>query len=296
MYENTPQKSHPLEIDDEDDFDTRPRSTDLSDKKSPEHKSFYIPKRNPEKRMAPKRPEEPKITLKIDENKLNNFFIDIDQVGWFFKGDKEPNQTATIPNNGTSATSLPSVQSSSNLLDQAPNENDINNNNNNNSNNLSNINVTRKKWHMFTKAECKGLELEYRDMISKKHLNIQCEPKLVPVLNNLYEVNLETKKCYPIYWKSSKTMSVMRCIWFSDSGEPFDERIGELIEKKHVELFKEQLSNETENSINNDFMLRAPSPEGDEAAKSSKSEAAKPLECNVNYLIEIMFLIILILF
>lgn len=277
MCENNTHKSHPLDINEDDDFYSRPCSADLSDKKSPEHKGLHIPKRNPEKRIAPKRPEEPKINTRNDENKLNNFYIEIEQVGWFYKGDKEPNQTTIIPNNGSSSTSLPSVQSASNLLDQTPNENDINNNNNNS--NLSNINVTRKKWHMFTKSECRSLELEYRDMMSKKHLNVQCETKLVQVLNNLYEVNLETKKCYPIYWKSSKTMSVMRCIWYTDSGEPFDERIGELIEKRHIELFKDQLS-EAENSINNDFQLRAPSPESDEIGKNSKNESVKPVECN----------------
>jgi hypothetical protein len=78
-------------------------------------------------------------------------------------------------------------------------------------------------------------------MVTKQRLNQPSEPKLVQVLDNLYEVNLTTKKLYPIYWKQTKTMSVRRCIWFKDTNEPLDEKVGEEIERKHIELFRDSL-------------------------------------------------------
>jgi len=63
---------------------------------------------------------------------------------------------------------------------------------------------------------------------------------------------LETKKCYSIYWKS-RTISVKRCIWFTESGDPLDEKSCDEIEAKHIELFKENLIKnvESENSLTN---------------------------------------------
>ena len=39
-------------------------------------------------------------------------------------------------------------------------------------------------------------------------------------------------------------MTVIRSIWINDNGEPFEEKASEEIEKKHIELFKDQLANE----------------------------------------------------
>ncbi|CAF0849369.1 unnamed protein product [Brachionus calyciflorus] len=299
MDEDKPKKMHPLEInpfeEEEDSYEfkyTRTYSLNRSideviekkadNRKSEHFENLIIPKRRPDKRIAPK------IPPKNDENKSINFYIDIDQVRWFYKGDKDSyNGTGlNTPNTNMSTTSLPTVQSSSNLLtpDQSSQnltENDINNNSNNNNNSCpSNINITSKKWHMFSKIDSYNLEIEYRDMMSKKHLNIHTESNLVQVLNDLYEVNLETKKCYPIYWKVSKTMTVMRCIWYTDNNEPFEERVGEIIEKKHIELFKEQLSNENDNSVNNDYQARASSPESIDESTSNKTNKneTKPVE------------------
>lgn len=222
------------------------------------------------KRMAPKRPNDLVIeklqkTPTIDENKPVNFYIDVDQVSWFYRGDKESG--VNQPTSAMSTTSLHTNLSSSNLTNEQPqqNINETNNNDINNNNNTcpGSINLTSKKWHMFSKVDSFNIELEYRDMISKKQINFVSEPKLVPVLEDLFEVNLNTKKCYSIYWKVAKTMTVMRCIWYTDSGEPFEERAGEEIEKKHVELFKDVLlkSPESDNSLNGDVQENKLSPE-----------------------------------
>lgn len=99
---------------------------------------------------------------------------------------------------------------------------------------------------MFSKWDSINLETEYRKMVwSRKNRQSEHdeEPVLVQVQNNLYEVNLQTRKCYPIYLKCGKKMKVQRCLWYRDTNEPFDEKIGEEIEKRHVELFRDVFTN-----------------------------------------------------
>ncbi|RNA34162.1 phospholipase DDHD1 [Brachionus plicatilis] len=294
MSQSAPVKSHPLDLTDQDEDEkctgvSKSASFTRGDNKLNLTLEGLM-RRRPDKPIAPKRPDPPKQALKLEDKQIN-FFIEIGQVRWFYKGDKDStaNNGLSTPT-GVSQTSLPSIQSSSNMInpDQSShtlNENDINNNNNNNSN-MSSVNLNTKKWYKFSKVDSFNLEIEYRDMISKKVLNANSEVNFVQVLNNLYEVNLESKKCYPIYWKAAKTMSVMRCIWYTDSGEPFDERIGELIERKHIELFRDQLGNENDNSINGDLQVRTPSPtenNEDLGPKCSKNELVKSVEINANY-------------
>lgn len=67
------------------------------------------------------------------------------------------------------------------------------------------------------------------------------EEVLVQVQDNMYEVNLKTRRCCPIYLKSGRKMKVQRCLWYRDTNEPFDERVSDEIERRHVELFREAL-------------------------------------------------------
>lgn len=107
---------------------------------------------------------------------------------------------------------------------------------------------------MFKKWDSINLESEYRKMIMSRKNRISTtaitqrlrldEPVLVQVLDNLYEVNLDTRKCYPIYQKCGRKIKVQRCLWYRDTNEPFDEHVGEEIEKRHVELFREILMNQ----------------------------------------------------
>ena len=118
---------------------------------------------------------------------------------------------------------------------------------------------------MFNKRDSYNLELEYRDMFSKKLLNAECTPKNVQVLDSLYEVNLASRKCNSIYWKS-RVVSVMRAIWYMDSSEPLEEKISDEIEKKHVDLFRESLLK----SFDSDGSLNA-EPDGQKTAGSDAS-------------------------
>jgi hypothetical protein len=198
------------------------------------------------------------------------FFIDIHHVRWFYKGEKssnEKNDKETVSNANVfanlsiaAATAAASATTADEMTTSTTSNDSVNNNTNNANNNLagnSDVNVHRissKKWLMFNKRDSYNLELEYRDMISKKLLNVTADPpKTVQVLDSLYEVNIMTKKCYSIYWKS-RIISVMRAIWFTDNGEPFDEKSGEEIERRHIDLFRGDLlkSFDSDGSLNSD--------------------------------------------
>jgi hypothetical protein len=176
------------------------------------------PKR--EKRLAPKLPENKPvvknnsffvITDNVDKNK--NFYIYIDHVKWYYKGDKKSkgskNQTAqSTTSSATILTKQTDSFSGSNEINISTSgysaSNDVNDLNNNifNTNRPNIHNISSKKWFEFNKYDSYNLELEYRDMMTKKNCNVSIPSKPVQVLENLYEVNLETKKCYSIYWKS----------------------------------------------------------------------------------------------
>lgn len=117
-----------------------------------------------------------------------------------------------------------------------------------------------KKWICFNKLDSYNLETEYRQSKSNR-----TKPNLIQVLEGLYEVNLVKHICYPIYWEGDKTfilsdskpslmtklncfssskadsMPVMRSLWYTDNGEPFDEKISDQIEQKHIDLFLDDI-------------------------------------------------------
>jgi hypothetical protein len=64
-------------------------------------------------------------------------------------------------------------------------------------------------------------------------------------------------------------MTVMRSIWINDNGEPLEERASEEIEKKHIELFEDQLANE----INSGFSIEI--NESIDDSKASRIERKK---------------------
>jgi hypothetical protein len=265
---------------------------------SHDNSSFKKSPSRPLKRQAPKIPEEilranSNREKSSEQDRMQNFYINIENVRWFYKNDKEPQSNPSL--NQTSSYSLASLNyaslmstsgsfynlsgetitktpSASNL--NSPNNetgptaststNDINNNSNNQalsatittSNATSNSRSTihsSKKWQMFNKWDSYNLEVEYRKMLNKTQLKIEnndCQPNLVQVLDRLFEVNLTTKKCYPIYWKSMKSMTVRRCLWYKENYEPLDETVDEMLEKKHIELFRDSLVYELENGGN----------------------------------------------
>jgi hypothetical protein len=188
------------------------------------------------------------------------FFIDIHHVRWFYKGEKtdkdNSNSSATSTLNNTDEMTASISSTTSNDSTTTTTSNPTNTNTSLAGNSDVNVHkISSKKWLMFNKTDSYNLELEYRDMISKKLLNAATDPpKTVQVLDSLYEVNITTKKCYSIYWKS-RIISVMRVIWYTESGEPFDEKSGEEIEKKHIDLFRGDLlrSFDSDGSLNADI-------------------------------------------
>ncbi len=171
-----------------------------------------------------------------------NFFIPIDQVGWFYK--KEALDTTGLKANSSTASNMDEYEETGGIgggqVNQDGSSVSTASNNNNNS----------KKWHTFNKIDSVNLELGYRCMLNEK-----LTEKLVQVLDDLYEVNLSSKKCYAVYWKGRRTFSVMRSVWFQENGEPFEEGLSDEIETKHVELYRDCLMRvvETDWSVNSDL-------------------------------------------
>ena len=61
--------------------------------------------------------------------------------------------------------------------------------------------LAKLKWISFNRLDSFNLEFEYISFnISKS------KPNLVQVLDGLYEVNVETRECNPIYWNGSKNI------------------------------------------------------------------------------------------
>jgi len=93
-----------------------------------------------------------------------NFLIDIDDVRWLYKLENlEANSSNFVPN--------------------------------------VSMDDTADKWLFFNKLDSTSLEVEYRSFQSRKSFDSKSQPNLVQVLDDLYEVNLLTKKCQTIYWK-----------------------------------------------------------------------------------------------
>lgn len=215
------------------------------------------------KRIAPIRPDllencfnkQETITTKCEPAKAStngdNFLIDVESVRWFYKIEKEKDQsqTSTSASSSGEGKNRSSTQSMSIQLNY-----DINNNNSesnlqsldepnggaNKNMYLKNVVIEDKKWHMFNRWDSISLETEYRQMVVNRREN-SAEPVLVQVMDNLFEVNLCTRKCQPIYSKGTRTINVQRCVWYTDEYEPIHENFGNEIEKKHLELFRNGL-------------------------------------------------------
>lgn len=207
------------------------------------------------KRLAPKPPSA--AIRPVNEADLinNEFLIPVEHVRWFYKAEKDKHNSNT---NQVSASSSDT---------KANTESDMNNNTNGDAAPPIGSKIkTVKNWVIFNKWDSINLETEYRKMTIARRLsrdNVDNEEVLVQVLDNLYEVNLQTRKCYPIYLKTGKKMKVQRCLWYrGETNDPFDEKIGNDIERKHLELFRDVLHNRL--SVGSDTVL-------DEAATDTAS-------------------------
>lgn len=68
----------------------------------------------------------------------------------------------------------------------------------------------------------------------------------VCVRGGLYEVDINVRECYPVYWKQQDHIPVMRGQWFIDgSWLPLDEEESDLIEQEHLRHFRGQTMQDT---------------------------------------------------
>lgn len=128
-----------------------------------------------------------------------NFFIQIDNVGWFYKKDQvNQDSSGAFKSQSSLPAHLDEYTSGDEKIQNSQNSGQSSGNLESTANASKETNqVSNKKWNLFGKIDSTNLELKYRALLNEK----SGEPKLVQVLDNLYEVNLTTKKCYAIYWK-----------------------------------------------------------------------------------------------
>lgn len=207
----------------------------------------------------------------IKSENEQSYYINIDHIGWYYKKDQISSDLKTQTSQSSNLDELNFMTEEKNLASTSPQVNEPGATNSNNT-------VSNKKWIQFNKHDTANLEQKHRQIFNEKK---STEPKLVQVLDDLYEVNLTTKKCYAIYWKGRRTFSVMRSIWFNENHEPFEEKSSEEIELKHIELFKDLMgkSFELESAMSSDAeQLRAEaSSPTDEMKQKNFNEAPKAL-------------------
>ncbi|XP_038262938.1 phospholipase DDHD1 [Dermochelys coriacea] len=96
----------------------------------------------------------------------------------------------------------------------------------------------RKSWKPFIGYDSLRLELAYRA------LGPGPGPGPGPpvcVRGGLYEVNVSSAECYPVYWQQTDKIPVMRGQWFIDgTWQPLEEEESNLIEQEHLSCFRGQ--------------------------------------------------------
>ncbi|XP_075782335.1 phospholipase DDHD1 isoform X2 [Pelodiscus sinensis] len=92
----------------------------------------------------------------------------------------------------------------------------------------------KKSWKPFIGYDSLRLERAYRA------LGPAAGPP-VCVRGGLYEVELSSAECYPVYWQQTDKIPVMRGQWFIDgTWQPLEEEESNLIEQEHLNCFRGQ--------------------------------------------------------
>ncbi|NWI15744.1 DDHD1 Phospholipase, partial [Crypturellus soui] len=94
----------------------------------------------------------------------------------------------------------------------------------------------RKSWKPFIGYDSLRLERAFRALAP-------AAPPVEPVCvrSGLYEVDVASGECYPVYWNQSEKIPVMRGQWFIDgTWQPLEEEESNLIEQEHLNRFKGQ--------------------------------------------------------
>ncbi|XP_013412513.1 phospholipase DDHD1 [Lingula anatina] len=103
-----------------------------------------------------------------------------------------------------------------------------------------------KKWTPFTGYDSLRIEYKYRALLDNLHkpkrkvtedgINVD----LISVRGALYEVDVASKECYPIYW-TGEPAEILRGTWFHESSwQPLEEGYADQIETEHLAKFKSQ--------------------------------------------------------
>uniref|UniRef100_A0A452ISB4 DDHD domain-containing protein n=1 Tax=Gopherus agassizii TaxID=38772 RepID=A0A452ISB4_9SAUR len=94
----------------------------------------------------------------------------------------------------------------------------------------------RKSWKPFIGYDSLRLELAYRALGPGDGPGPP-----VCVRGGLYEVDVSSAECYPVYWQQTDKIPVMRGQWFIDgTWQPLEEEESNLIEQEHLNCFKGQ--------------------------------------------------------
>ncbi|XP_064367915.1 phospholipase DDHD1 isoform X2 [Dromaius novaehollandiae] len=109
----------------------------------------------------------------------------------------------------------------------------------------------RKTWKPFIGYDSLRLELAYRALgpaggSAEPREGEAAAVEPVCVRSGLYEVDVASAECYPVYWNQAEKIPVMRGQWFIDgTWQPLEEEESNLIEQEHLNRFKGQQLQET---------------------------------------------------
>ncbi|XP_078000813.1 phospholipase DDHD1-like [Glandiceps talaboti] len=106
-----------------------------------------------------------------------------------------------------------------------------------------------RKWSHFIGYDSLQIEWKYRQIhfhSAKNDDNVD----MIIVRGGLYEVDVVSKKCYPIYWEA-EAVDVMRGTWFYDATlQPLEESLANGIEEGHLEKFRGQNKHNPPETLN----------------------------------------------
>ncbi|XP_071961964.1 phospholipase DDHD1-like [Antedon mediterranea] len=96
-----------------------------------------------------------------------------------------------------------------------------------------------KKWCPFIGYDSLQLEFKFRKVYIHGEVSESGVDRIV-VRGGLYEVDINEKKCYTIYWNEEAT-DVMRGMWHHyNTSEPLEEDLAKEVERKHLLHFRGQ--------------------------------------------------------
>ncbi|XP_046582420.1 phospholipase DDHD1-like [Haliotis rubra] len=97
-------------------------------------------------------------------------------------------------------------------------------------------NEGEKRWRAFIGYDSLRIECRYRALACDSNGDIDVNERIL-VRGGLYDVEVENKRCHPIYW-TGDVSEIMRGIWFYDgTWQPMEEVYALPLEKEHMANF-----------------------------------------------------------